>query len=386
MAEYLNNIDFRESTCFHSQKGQNEKFGGFDFLRAIFAISIVAIHSNLFLTTKNLKIGSISTSDILSANLAYLAVPVFFNISLFLFYIKSEKMGHSYFFQKRLPKIFSLYLFWVISKIVFDIILKGKSEALQNSTSSIKAFIEFIVSGGNSPLYFFFSLAFITAISEFVVFLLRKIDNISLKNRFLYSSLLVSCVLVFMFSVLRLLDTSVEGTTGLIKSASNFAKWAYNPLNFLPYIFTTAIVFEEFHAGQFNEEFIFGINKLKIKLCVLLSMFLMFSVLEWSFTNDLLNYSRLSLVFGSWLLLYLALLSASKVPLIIQFISGCSLGIYTFHLFFTHSLFTIYPNILTPLLRSSPILAVLLEFFVALTSSILLTLLFRKFKLLKGFV
>lgn len=365
----------------HLQKKQNQKLEGFDFLRAVFAISIIAIHANLFSLLGNLKLGSISTADILSANVAYLAVPVFFQISLFLFYIKSEKVGSSYFFQKRLPKLVSLYLFWVISKIVFDILLTGKSEPLQNSTTSIRAFIEFIVSGGNSPLYFFFSLAFITGLTEVVIFGLRRTPKTLSRRIIIYSSLLASCLLVFIFSLLKLPGT-IESATGLVRVASNIAQWDYNPLNFLPYIFTTALVVEEFNAGQLK-----SMNPgIKIRLYVLLSLVIMFAIYEWNLKQDLLHYSRLSLVFGSWLLLYLALLSTRKVPAIVQFLSGFSLGLYTFHLFFTHGLFEKYPNLSTPLAKVIPGLDSLIIFSITLLVSILLTLLFRRVKFLKNFV
>ncbi len=363
------------------EKKQNQKLEGFDFLRAIFAISIIAIHANLFSLLENLKLGSISTADILSANVAYLAVPVFFQVALFLFYIKSEKVGPGYFFQKRLPKLVSLYLFWVISKIVFDILLTGKSESLQNSTTSVRAFIEFIVSGGNSPLYFFFSLAFITGLTEVVIFGLRRTPKTLLRRITIYSSLLASCLLVFIFSLLKLPGT-IDNATGVVRVASNIAQWDYNPLNFLPYIFTTALVVEEFNAGKLKSMH----SGIKIRLYVLLSLVMMFTIYEWNLGQDLLHYSRLSLVFGSWLLLYLALLSTRKVPAIVQFLSGCSLGLYTFHLFFTHGLFEKYPHLFSPLAKVMPGLDSLIIFSITLVASILLTLLFRRVKFLKNFV
>lgn len=365
----------------YSNKKQSQKLEGFDFLRAVFALLIIAIHSKLFALAGNLKLGSIYIADFLTAQVAYLAVPVFFQIALFLFYIKSEKVGPGYFFQKRLPKLVSLYLFWVISKILFDILLTGKSEPLQNSTTSIRAFIEFIVSGGNSPLYFFFSLAFITGLTEVVIFGLRRTPKTLSRRIIIYSSLLASCLLVFIFSLLKLPGT-IESATGLVRVASNIAQWDYNPLNFLPYIFTTALVVEEFNAGQLK-----SMNPgIKIRLYVLLSLVIMFAIYEWNLKQDLLHYSRLSLVFGSWLLLYLALLSTRQVPAIVQFLSECSLGLYTFHLFFTHGLFEKYPNLFTPLAKVIPGLDSLIIFSITLLASILLTLLFRRVKFLKNFV
>uniref|UniRef100_B8HV85 Acyltransferase 3 domain-containing protein n=1 Tax=Cyanothece sp. (strain PCC 7425 / ATCC 29141) TaxID=395961 RepID=B8HV85_CYAP4 len=380
MTKHSNSSSLWQQSDSHPQKQQKQKFEGFDFLRTVFAIAIVALHAQLFSLLEDFKIGPFYVEDILDANVAYFAVPVFFQISLFLFYIKSEKLGPRYLLQKRLPKLISLYLFWVIANIIFNILLTGKTESLRSSTSSLRAFTEFVVSGGNSPLYFFFSLAFITALTEVSILLISKAKRKSLKNTILYVALFASCVLVFVFSVLRLPNPSLQNASGLIKFAVGLAQWNYNPLNFLPYIFTTAIVAQEFNSRKI------GFLNSKLKLFVLFWFFLIFSILEWTLSKDLLNYSRLSLVFGSWLLLYLALLSTRKVPATVQFISGCSLGIYTLHLFFTHGFFAGESNILAPLAKSFPALKILIEFFIALSASILLTLLFRRVKFLKGFV
>lgn len=360
-------------------KPSNQKLEGLDFLRAFFSIAIVALHSNLFSLS---SIGFFSLENILAANVAYLAVPVFFQISLFLFYIKSDKLGSSYFIRKRFPKLISLYLFWVLSKVIFDILLTGKSEPLKNSTSSAKVFIEFIVSGGNSPLYFFFSLALMTALTEVTVLCFKKMKSVSLKTSLLYFLFFTSCILIGFFSLFSFFETPTENGSNLAKFAFSLAQWNYNPLVFFPYIFMSAIVAQEFNSGKLKNL----TSNLKLKLYVLLSLFFVFTLLEWNFLKDLLHYSRLSLIFGSWLLLYLALLSTQKFPVAVQFISGCSLGIYTFHIFFTHGFFAIGPNLLTHLSGVFPNLKILLEFLMALIASILLTLLFKRTRFLREFV
>ncbi|PSN15104.1 acyltransferase [filamentous cyanobacterium CCT1] len=377
-----NSSNFLAQTNPHSHQNQNSTFEGFDFLRAVFAVSIVALHCYAFFPG-SLKIGTISIGDILRANVAYLAVPAFFQISLFLFYIKSEKVGPLYLFQKRLPKLTSLYVFWVGLLIVFNMLLNGKLESLQHSVSSIKALIEFIVSGGNSPLYFFFSLAFITVLAEAVVISLGRIRKGVLKNSILYSLLVISCLLLVVFSFLRSPQASLLQEPGLVESLSDFSQWDYNPLNFLPYIFVTAITVREYKLGLLRE----GNSKMRLKLLILTVLFLALTILEWFFSQDLLHYSRLSLVFGSWILLYLALLSTRTVPKIIRFISGCSLGIYTLHLFFTNGLFEnpIF-SAFNPASQSSLNLVILFQFGVTLLGSISLTMLFRRVKFLKGFV
>ena len=59
------------------QSKEKQKFQGFDFLRAIFSIIVVALHADLFnLLSGKLKLDELS--NILTANIGYLAVPVFF--------------------------------------------------------------------------------------------------------------------------------------------------------------------------------------------------------------------------------------------------------------------------------------------------------------------
>ena len=68
-------------------------------------------------------------------------------------------------------------------------------------------------------------------------------------------------------------------------------------------------------------------------------------------------------------LLYLSLLSTQKPTAIITFISNCSLGLYAFHLLFTHVLFADGKSIFGTFAQVSPGLEILVEFFIALAGS-----------------
>jgi len=322
-------------------------------------------------------------TDILYANLSYIAVPVFFQISLFLFYFNSEKSRLKYFLQKRLPKLISLYLFWLTSKIVWDVLITGESGAVRMATRSLKGFLEMIVSGGNSPFYFFFSLIFITTLAEIFILVVGRLSNPLDKARVYYYSLFGSCVLIFVFSIVgsnTATDSPVKQVE-FLSTLSSLAQWNYNPLNFLPYIFTAAIVAQEFKEQNIRKM----ILQIQSKLYFLATSFLAFTLLEWYVLEDLIQYSRISLVLGSWLLLYLAILSTRKPASIITFISNCSLGLYAFHLLFTHVLFSHDKIILSALSQIIPGLDIMAEFFIALIGSIVLTLVFRKSKWLKNF-
>jgi hypothetical protein len=344
---------------------------GFDFLRAFFAVVVVAVHCNFF----NLLAGKLRLdflTDILNLNVGSLAVPVFFQISLFLFYLKSERVGSQYFLKKRLPKLIYLYLFWVISKISFNILTTGKSQKIEAETSSIQGFAELVISGGYTIFYFFFSLLFVTFMTEILIRSFRRVNKPSVKTKISYNLLLGSCLLVFSFPIIDITISHCE----IFTKITNF-------LSFLPYVFTTAIVVQEFNEGKLEKM----TPSLKLKLWKLFALCLFLIVFEWvmfaniSFSSKLFNYSRLSLVFSSWLIMYLTLLSARKPPVVVRFLSGCSLGIYGFHTFFLDS--TKFLDALSQVILG---LGTVTEFLLALIGSIVLTIILRKIKYLKGFV
>ena len=364
-------------TPYKTGKKAVEKFAGFDFLRAIFAVAILMLHVELLVPLSTIGLGFLN--DIFNANFAYLGVPVFLQISLFLFYIKTfQAESGGYFLRKRLPRLIYLYLFWVPTLLVFNLVFgfNGGWELVQTAISSPRALIEFIISGGNTPLYFFFSLIFLTVTCWLFASLLVFIKSAAVRRVLSYLLLGLSCLLLLAFFRLSLIEDSENS---IIRFLSNFAKWNYNPLNFLPYVFITAIAADDFLAGRLAKV----TPTLKFLLLGLSTLFLMFTIGEWLLSQELLHYSRPSLVFGSWLLLYLALLSKRAVPPIIQFLSSCSLGIYTFHLFFTHGFFTKAGMELPPIFD---FLKVLVKFAVALAASIALTLVFRRNRFLKNFV
>ncbi len=367
------NNNFRETT---------QKFEGFDFLRAIFAIAIVADHAGLFsiVTIQGLTSGT----DILYANFSYIAVPVFFQISLFLFYFKSKTVELEKFFQKRIVKLINLYLFWVfvftLSKTLFT---KGLNSINDFAPFSLRSIIEFIISGGNSPFYFFFSLILITALATLVIFFYQKIANNFLKLVISYCLLFLSCLLILSFSLTDLILDFINGQeSSVMKAISNIARWNYNPLNFLPYIFTASITVQEFYHINPQEKH----PHLKKKLWGLFCLFLIFTLLEWFLLKNLIHYSRLSLVFGSWLLLYLALISKQRPNYAIRFVSNLSLGIYATHLFITHIFWIESPNFTNVVFDVSPRLYVVARFLIVLGASIAMTYLLKKTKFLNKFV
>lgn len=376
---------------------KEQKFAAFDFLRAIFSVVIVAYKTEIF-NIPSILVSSGFTkalSDyVLSGMLGALAVPVFLQISLFLFYNKSDKMGLNYFIKKRLPRLIYLYIFWVGSIAIFDILFVGGIETITGATSSMKAFLEFILSGNSTPYFFFFSLIFVTVLGEILVLSFSKIEKPAIKISLSYWLLITSCILVFSFSIIQPIIKFTGIQSSLLNFISNLTAWDYTPVNFLPYVFTAAITVQEYKEGKLAKVTKF----LKRKLYALLGLTLFFFSLEWILTinglmiqldQGLLNhYLRLSLVFGSWLLLYWGIISKRQVPAIVKFLSYCSLGIYGFHVFFTFEkpLPLASIPVLGNLLQTVPVLFILANFFLVLGGSIALTLLFKRVKLLKQFV
>ena len=376
---------------------KEQKFEAFDFLRAIFSLAIVAYKTKIFNIPKTLVTSPFTNgiSDyILSGMVGALAVPVFLQISLFLFYNKSEKAGLKYFIQKRLPRLLYLYLFWVVSITIFDILFVGGMEAIAGATSSIKTFLEFIVSGNSTPYFFFFSLIFVTVIAEILVLLFSKIEKPATKIAISYGLLVTSCILVFSFSTIQPIIKYTGIQSSFLNYINNLTGWDYTPVNFLPYVFTAAITAQEYKEGKLAKL----TKSLKRKLYSLLALALFFFALEWILTsNGLLiqvdqapldHYLRLSLVFGSWLLLYWGLMAKNQVPGIVKFLSYCSLGIYGFHVFLTFEKPLPLGSIpvLGNLLQAFPVLFIIANFLIVLLGSIALTLLLKRIKPLKQFV
>lgn len=387
-----NNIHPKLDQEYLAKKRTN--FEGFEFLRAIFSLALVAYKTKVFYIPKELAFNDFTyvLSDyILSGMVGALAVPVFLQISLFLFNGKSEKTGLSYFIQKRLPRLVSLYLFWVIAITVFDILFVDGFDAVRQAGSSVKQLVLFIVSGNNTPYFFFFSLIFVTIIAEILILLFSKLRQTSTRIFISYCLLITSSILLFTSSIIEPMIDYTGAQSSLLNLLNSLTQWDYTPLNFLPYIFTAAITAQEYNEGKLNKA-------LKRKLYGLFALTLTFFMLEWILTSNRLliqvdqapldHYMRLSLVFGSWLLLYLALLAKRSIPASIRFLSDCSLGIYGFHVFFTFKNPIPFDSLplLGNLFQSFPVLQSLTAFFVALAGSVVLTLMFKRSKLLKSFV
>lgn len=161
------------------------KIYGFDYLRAIFCLVVVGLHTNI----QSLFFSYRSIYNIIVYNVFYLAVPIFYQIALVLFFLNREK-DKNYFFKKRFFKLIKLYIFWGASSQLFYL-LTTKEMYLNylSSLRDIKNIMDFIITDGYAnPFYYFFSLLFLTILAELFAF---SIEKTQINNELICYSLLI---------------------------------------------------------------------------------------------------------------------------------------------------------------------------------------------------
>lgn len=297
---------------------QRKRFYGFDYLRALFSLLVVGWHTNVIDSLESIHI-----ARVVDYNFELLSVPGFITISLFLFYQAADK-NTNYFLSKRFPKLLTLYIFWTSLWVAF-LVLSGRGYWLFENFFSLKKAFVFILSSGESVYYYLFTLILLTATSHLNLMMIHLIpDRTKMFSQL--SLLFCSCLLVLLCSILPTLS---DGFGALVK--------VWNPINFLPCVFVSFLIYQES-----EKEVKITNGKTQVKLLTLLTIFVLASTLEWIFLGDLEiwkpnalpEYARISLVFGSWLLVYLSILVKSNVPKPVRFLSDLSLGIYCLHYFF----------------------------------------------------
>ncbi|HEY9607027.1 MAG TPA: acyltransferase [Allocoleopsis sp.] len=346
------------------------KIYGFDYLRAVCCILVVIWHFKLF-DFLNPDNQLTSFVNIFYYNISLLAVPIFFQISIFLFYL-SRAGKKDYLLKSRLPKLLKLYVFWLFFSVIFSfLVLKDKDFTF---LKGIKNLVLFIVTGNNSLFYYLFSLIFVIVIAEIVFRFSAQVSN----------QKKLHCILFFVSSTIVLL-LPLAGLS-IKQLASLSAYW--NPLNFIPYIFSSFLLAINFtKPDNIATKNLFDKSLFIVALVILI---LVFTNWEWQYLNSsqiwgggeyiLPPYSRLSLIFSALLLTCLALDFPYKSPRLIELVSDCSLGIYCLH--------TFLKVLLSKLLNisDSTFLPKILLFIITIALSIALTRFFRRVKFLKSFI
>ena len=287
---------------------------GFDYLRAVMALAVVAWHIHLFgisslFDQRAISPHALTISNIVNFQFLLLAVPFFFLISLFLFFDHYHKT-HGHYFNNRIKKIACLYGFWLGLFFLFYGRRCGLSPLLPVDGKDL---IIKIVSGWSTLYYFFFSLLVMTCLARIVVSLPRQV--------------------VWMLCILSL--SSLWGIVFLVKIgvAPNCLVAYWNPLNFLPYVFI---------ARLFS-----GISDQDLSTFSLLPVFLLLlgvvlaAGFEWQWMISSQNfpyndcafpaYTRVSLALGAILVFRLSWFIRRRPHRLIRFLSDYSLGLYCLH-------------------------------------------------------
>lgn len=309
----------------------SRKLYGFDYLRAICSLVVVLLHIQHEFST-HLHFTQIEENLINSFiyNLGFLAVPVFLQISLFLFYFNSNHKEN--YFQKRMIDITKIYALWFLIYPIFSKLIIEHEELPSLNFLSITTFI---ASGGHTLMYFLSDLILLTAISG----LLMKTGL--LKNKYLVVSfLLISSLIVFLLPFIRMFTLD-------LLNIDMTQHW--NPLNFIPYIFSSYLLYMQLDSETNS------LNKMSVAWwCIILLVLCCTVVIEWRYLQGydfwehgllLPIYSRLSLIIAAYIVSYLAINYLSyPPPVFIQLISNCSLGIYCIHHILIDIAVWVYPQ------------------------------------------
>ncbi|MBI5249821.1 MAG: acyltransferase [Desulfomonile tiedjei] len=295
---------------------QETRFPGLDYLRAVAALLVVMWHTQVFgpfaVFTPD-RVSSIipTVTDILYYDVCLLAVPVFFQISLFL-YILNRKNKKGY-FRRRIVRLFLLYFFWGSFSLLFVYPVLFHTDP-RTFFSDFTNAAETIMTGGRSLYYYFFSLLCCVAVLEYWLYILQKINS-EKASAFLKTGVLV----ISLFSMLLFPH---------ILAHLGFQTHYWIPLNFFPYIFTAVLL-----ADRLD-------NLGKIILWAGL-LYMVFSLFDWLclpyyiWSNHcwhaLPPYTRISVVFGALFVVSCGLKIRGSAPFIVRKLSEYSLGIYCLH-------------------------------------------------------
>ncbi|MCI4625913.1 MAG: acyltransferase [Candidatus Magnetoovum sp. WYHC-5] len=295
-----------------------QHYSGFDYLRAVMSVSIIAWHTGLVLgNTKvfgyDLWNIDIIFSDIMNFNFQLLAVPIFYLIALFLT-VKKLMVKPTY-YRERLRRLVYLYIFWSLMWILYNHGIHWFGKLLSYDYKSI---IRVLLGSDFGVFYFINFLILLSAISKYVYKLPYKYLKLMIVYSILFIALFPCIVLV----------------TKKLFILVNYL----NPLNYLPYLLIATVV-----AKSYTENAEYFYKKLKNYIIYLSIAYLLSTIYEWQYLVHvnfwiangyaLPPYARLSVVFGSTLLFLLSFYIKKPSVFIIKFLSDHSLALYCLHPF-----------------------------------------------------
>ncbi|MBD2578280.1 acyltransferase [Oscillatoria sp. FACHB-1406] len=363
---------------------KNQSIGGFEYLRAICCLLVVIRHTDALriFEFNNIFLGQII--DFFYQNISLLAVPIFFQISLYLFYEKQREKPN-YFYQKRFYKLLSIYAFWVPIAVLGKIYL-GEIESSRMLTEPLYL-MWVIMTGGDTLFYFLFSLIFLSFLAD----LKMRVKSYWQPSERIWIGVEYS---LFFLTCLLLIVQSTIGVT--LKSYPWVAH--NNPLNFLPYIFSAYLIWQKNKDTKNDQNYRWQNETLAI--AVILGVIIFSIVLEGRFFNlsdapqvflydRLPQYARVSCVLSSSLITYLFIRYNPKPNAFVVLLSFCSLGIYCIHKFLPNFIGIALHQIVVKFdydLSSDIAMMSFLRFWSLFLGSLILTLALKRVKFFKQLV
>lgn len=340
-------------------KNQSQYFNSFDYLKVFFAIAVVAWHTKAFGPTSFVSNQlSLNLKEVIYGNVLLIAVPIFAQISLFL-YIYNREIKKNY-FLKRVFHLATLYLFWMALLIILF---------YADERTKFKTW-EFWFSGGASPLYFLLVLAVMTILAEIFLLAKKLVNERALV--FISLFLLLASILVLVFKT-HLVNFIEPRFLPLLMSH-------WSPINFVPYVFSAWLFFYFYQKGYLKKQ------DIRIKTLIFLFLITIIVYFEYKFMPNSIYlkydgmlippYSRLSIILSALLILYVFLNRNYLPSRIVKIFAELTLGIYILHVFVMNLLAGISPSYYEAIKNS------LLYFGLVLSISLLLTYLIKQKKII----
>jgi hypothetical protein len=292
----------------------NQPIAGIQWLRAAMSIFVVVWHlggvdRSLIFAPNDFNRHVFSISDFLNFHVLLVAVPAFVIISNYLLAIAPDDARTLF---HRAKRIVILLLFWPMAINIYS---KGWQGFANSIPTSAPGLLTYVLTAGQT-IYFFFCSLLITLGVTFVA---------------KHASLAANIWMLLLSSAALSVAPFIA-----IHYASPYLCAYWSPLNFVPYTFGAIVV-----ARYFNSNF--NVAGVTLGVLGLFCLSCLLSYFEWRFYPDAIffkahgyalpAYSRSSLVFGSMMILIIALHIKLQVPAIIDFMARNSLALYCLHLF-----------------------------------------------------
>ncbi len=256
-----------------------DRYHGFDYVRCFACVAVVAIHTDVFISS------GLAPLRIVGRNVILLAVPLFLLMSLYLFGQQGSPL------RQRLTRYAWLYGFWVVLLTMSFNGVKVLGGDLQHF--KVGGILAYLLTGGFSPYYFFVSLMFVTC----VYFAFRRLPTWGLK-------------------------LAVVGS--VVLSAVAWGLEAEHPTPYLVFVPFLPLPFIVLLASR---------GEMPLRWIGLLAgLSLAAAVIEWRWQVDA-AYSRASVVGFATVIFLLALRVKAPAPQWVATLADCTLGVYCLHVF-----------------------------------------------------